>query len=141
MSNRNLPEGWIYTTLEQISEIILGQSPPSSTYNIDGKGLPFYQGKLEFGETYPTPRWDAVVPRLKSIKNEIQGGDYALSENSDLGSNKVYLSRLLRGISLTDILVFPKNDLHSNPFLFYRLLCPDFVNYAATTSVVTICLR
>ena len=51
-----LPDGWVWTTLEEISEIILGQSPPSSTYNTDGKGLPFYQGKLEFGETYPTPR-------------------------------------------------------------------------------------
>ena len=46
-----LPNGWVWTTLEEISEIILGQSPPSTTYNPHGEGLPFYQGKLEFGKT------------------------------------------------------------------------------------------
>ena len=25
-----------------IQEMVLGQSPPSSTYNADGEGLPFY---------------------------------------------------------------------------------------------------
>ena len=33
----------------------MGQSPDSSTYNDKGEGLPFYQGKTEFGELYPTP--------------------------------------------------------------------------------------
>ena len=58
-----LPEGWLWTKLEEISEIILGQSPPSSTYNTDGEGLPFYQGKLEFGKLYPTPRKWCTAPK------------------------------------------------------------------------------
>jgi len=49
-----LPKGWVWTRLGEVSEIILGQSPPSSTYNKNGNGLPFYQGKLEFGNIYPT---------------------------------------------------------------------------------------
>ena len=32
----------------------MGQSPPSSTYNRSGDGLPFFQGKAEFGDLYPT---------------------------------------------------------------------------------------
>ena len=51
-----LPKGWEWTTLWEISDIILGQSPPSTTYNENGIGLPFYQGKLEFGDIYPTPK-------------------------------------------------------------------------------------
>ena len=39
----------------EVAEIIMGQSPPSSTYNERGEGLPFFQGKAEFGELYPTP--------------------------------------------------------------------------------------
>jgi len=39
-----------------VSEIILGQSPPSSSYNKEGDGLPFYQGKVDFGLVSPTPR-------------------------------------------------------------------------------------
>ena len=44
-----LPGGWVRTNLENVSTIILGQSPPSSTYNKEKTGLPFFQGKAEFG--------------------------------------------------------------------------------------------
>ena len=67
----NLPKGWVWTTLEEISEVILGQSPPSSTYNTDGKGLPFYQGKLEFGKLYPTPRKWCTAPKKIAEKGDV----------------------------------------------------------------------
>ena len=69
--SNDLPRGWVRTTLEEISEIILGQSPPSSTYNTDGKGLPFYQGKLEFGKRYPTPRKWCTAPKKIAEKGDI----------------------------------------------------------------------
>ena len=65
------PDGWVWTTLEEISEIILGQSPPSTTYNTDGDGLPFYQGKLEFGKLYPTPRKWCTAPKKISEKGDV----------------------------------------------------------------------
>lgn len=49
-----LPRGWATARLADICHIEMGQSPPSSTYNTDGAGLPFLQGKAEFGELYPT---------------------------------------------------------------------------------------
>lgn len=39
-----------------VAELILGQSPPSSSYNETGDGLPFYQGKVDFGMVFPTRR-------------------------------------------------------------------------------------
>jgi len=42
-----------YLPLPDVAKIIMGQSPPSSTYNKTGNGLPFYQGKAEFGDLYP----------------------------------------------------------------------------------------
>lgn len=66
-----LPKGWVWTTLKEISEIILGQSPPSSTYNTDGEGLPFYQGKLEFGKLYPTPRKWCTAPKKIAEKGDV----------------------------------------------------------------------
>lgn len=66
-----LPDSWVWTTLEEISEIILGQSPPSSTYNTDGDGLPFYQGKLEFGKLYPTPRKWCNAPKRIAKKGDV----------------------------------------------------------------------
>lgn len=50
----NLPENWRLVKLSDIAYINMGQSPPSNTYNYDNIGLPFFQGKAEFGELYPT---------------------------------------------------------------------------------------
>lgn len=79
-----LPKGWVWTTLKEISEIILGQSPPSSTYNTDGEGLPFYQGKLEFGKLYPTPRKWCTAP--KKIAEE---GDVFISIRAPVGPTNI----------------------------------------------------
>ncbi len=49
-----LPENWRVVNLIEIADIVMGQSPISESYNSQGKGLPFFQGKSEFGEKYPT---------------------------------------------------------------------------------------
>ena len=53
----SVPEKWKVVELgdQSITELIMGQSLPSLTYNEKGEGLPFFQGKIEFGEIYPTP--------------------------------------------------------------------------------------
>ena len=84
MSHDNLPRGWEWTTLREISDIVLGQSPPSSTYNTSGKGLPFYQGKLEFGETYPTPRKWCTAP-----KKIAETGDVLISVRAPVGPTNI----------------------------------------------------
>ena len=40
----SLPQGWVDVDLPVIAELNMGQSPSSSTYNTEGKGLPFFQG-------------------------------------------------------------------------------------------------
>jgi len=47
-----IPKGWIETTLGEVTEIKMGQSPDGETYNLNGNGLPFYQGIIEFDEKY-----------------------------------------------------------------------------------------
>jgi len=79
-----LPQGWIRTQLGEIAEVILGQSPPSSTYNEDGRGLPFYQGKLEFGKSYPTPRKWCTTPKKTAEK-----GDVLISVRAPVGPTNV----------------------------------------------------
>jgi len=46
------PSDWVETTLGEVCEIIMGQSPKGETYNIEGNGLPFYQGVTEFDEKF-----------------------------------------------------------------------------------------
>ena len=49
-----IPNGWQHCVLPDFAHIVMGQSPPSTTYNRSGDGLPFFQGKAEFGDLYPT---------------------------------------------------------------------------------------
>lgn len=79
-----LPVGWIWTKLDEASDIILGQSPPSSTYNETGNGLPFYQGKLEFGEIYPTPQKWCTAPKKIAEK-----GDVLISVRAPVGPTNI----------------------------------------------------
>lgn len=51
-----VPEGWGKTNLGDITTIIMGQSPSSDTYNTESDGLPFFQGKTDFGNHHPSVR-------------------------------------------------------------------------------------
>jgi len=47
-----IPKGWKMTTLGEVADIIMGQSPSGESYNQKNDGLPFYQGITEFGDKY-----------------------------------------------------------------------------------------
>lgn len=62
-----IPEDWNVVNLSDnsVADLIMGQSPSSSTYNQDGVGLPFMQGKAEFGRIYPNPdKWCSSPSRV-----------------------------------------------------------------------------
>ena len=42
-----IPEGWVPRPLGESFTLTMGQSPPGSTYNERGKGLPFFQAQLQ----------------------------------------------------------------------------------------------
>jgi len=63
-----------------VSEIIMGQSPPSSTYNKEKKGMPFFQGKKDFGEKFPIATIWCTKPRKVAKK-----GDILLSVRAPVG--------------------------------------------------------
>ena len=52
----DIPEGWAVKPLKDCYRLTMGQSPPGSTYNEDGDGLPFFQGNADFGFRYPSNR-------------------------------------------------------------------------------------
>jgi type I restriction enzyme S subunit len=58
----------------------MGQSPPSSTYNESGSGLPFFQGKVDFGFRHPTPRVYCSVPQKIA-----EPGDILISVRAPVG--------------------------------------------------------
>lgn len=62
-------------------KIIMGQSPESEFYNRDKNGLPFYQGKTDFGDTTPIPTVYCSKP--KKIANPL---DILISVRAPVGA-------------------------------------------------------
>ncbi|MCD6411782.1 MAG: restriction endonuclease subunit S [Thermoplasmata archaeon] len=91
-------EGWKWVRLGEIAEIIMGQSPPSETYNTEGKGLPFYQGKIDFGEKYPTPRVYCITPSKIAETNDILISVRAPVGPVNIANNKCGIGRGLAAI-------------------------------------------
>lgn len=70
---RILPGGWWWWSLDNDSlvDIIMGQSPPGETYNKNKVGLPFFQGKADFGVIHPEPKVWCSVPQKIAEPNDI----------------------------------------------------------------------
>jgi type I restriction enzyme S subunit len=67
-STAKLPPAWRVARLDEVCEIIQGQSPPGDTYNSDGRGMPFFQGKTEFGELFPkAAKWCTAPTKIAKI--------------------------------------------------------------------------
>ena len=70
MTDQTTLPGWAASTLDEICQVIQGQSPPGETYNTDGVGLPFLQGKAEFGDTYPTAvKWCSAPKKVAEAED------------------------------------------------------------------------
>ena len=60
-----------YTALKDVCEINMGQSPESSSYNAEGRGIPFFQGNADFGERHPVARVWCDAPTKVANTNDI----------------------------------------------------------------------
>ncbi len=83
--NKNqLPKDWKWVKLGDACNVIMGQSPPSTSYNTDGIGLPFFQGKAEFTELHP------VVEKWCDAPNKLaEANDILLSVRAPVGTTNV----------------------------------------------------
>jgi type I restriction enzyme S subunit len=58
-----LPKGWRMGNLGDEFNLIMGQSPPGTSYNEIGEGMVFYQGRTDFGFRFPTNRLYTTEPK------------------------------------------------------------------------------
>ncbi|MFN5661379.1 MAG: restriction endonuclease subunit S, partial [Planctomyces sp.] len=75
-----IPEGWRVGTVGEEFNLTMGQSPPGSTYNEDGLGVPFYQGRTDFGFRFPTRRVHCTAPTRFA-----EAGDTLVSVRAPVG--------------------------------------------------------
>ena len=86
--------------------VIAGQSPESKYYNTGGMGIPFFQGKADFGELYPTVRVYCSQPTKIAEKDDI-----LLSVRAPVGATNLAPGRVCIGRGLTAIRPSPSLDL------------------------------
>lgn len=119
-----------------VAEIILGQSPPSSAYNDDGDGLPFFQGKADFGLLHPTPRmWCNAGQKFA------RSGDVLMSVRAPVGDVNIATDNCVIGRGVAAIRAGAEVDpwflyfalLYSKPILEDRATGSTFASINKTT--------
>ena len=103
---------WRDDTLVDYATVVAGQSPEGAYYNETGEGLPFYQGKSDFGEIFlERPRkWTSQVTKRAGA------GDIVMSVRAPVGALNVTTEDICIGRGLAAI-----QAKGSKWFLYYLL--------------------
>ena len=98
--------------LAELCEIVMGQSPPSVTYNVSGRGLPFFQGKAEFGDVFPHIRIFCSQPVRVAEK-----GDVLISVRAPVGPTNLAREKCCIGRGLSALR--PSLKLNTSYLLYF----------------------
>ena len=94
----DIPVGWTFGKLGDEFDIVMGQSPAGSSYNQDGDGLIFFQGRTDFGFRFPSVRLFTSEP--KRIANKL---DVLVSVRAPVGDINVASDRCCIGRGLAAV--------------------------------------
>jgi len=98
-------KGWELKTIGEVCKVIAGQSPEGRFYNKNEDGLPFYQGKKEYGDKYigkPTT-WTTKVTK-EAIANDILMSVRAPVGPINFSTQKICIGRGLAAIRASSLI-------------------------------------
>ena len=107
-----IPVDWEIDTLKNVAKINMGQSPSSKNCFDYENGLPFFQGKAEFGDKYPK-----AVKWCNSPKKLADVGDILISVRAPVGDVNIAPAKSCIGRGLAAIRGIRTN----NKFLYFIL--------------------
>ena len=93
-----IPKGWRVGTLSEVANITMGASPSGSSYNVNGEGTVFYQGRAEFGYRFPHRNMFTTEP-----KRYAEEGEVLLSVRAPVGDINIANERCCIGRGLAAI--------------------------------------
>lgn len=88
--------------LSDIADIVMGQSPKGDTYNQNGDGEVFYQGRAEFGDRFPTRRLFTTDPKRMANENSVLMSVRAPVGDINVAYEKCCIGRGLCAVSSKD---------------------------------------
>ncbi len=107
-------------TLSDVAEITMGQSPAGSSYNEEGAGIIFYQGRGEFGWRFPKRRLYTTEPKRLACE-----GDVLMSVRAPVGDLNVAFENCCIGRGLAAI----HSETPSFALYLMRFLKPQLEAY------------
>lgn len=108
----HLPIGWRIGTLGEVADIMMGQSPDGESYNEEGIGTIFYQGRTDYGYRFPRIRIYTSKPNKMA-----KSGDILLSVRAPVGDLNITLYDCCIGRGLAAI----HSKIKCNAYIFYML--------------------
>ena len=108
-----IPKGWAVVKIDDRYDVVMGQSPSGDSYNEEGEGVLFYQGRAEFGWRFPTPRLYTMEPKRMANK-----GDILMSVRAPVGDMNISLDDCCIGRGLCAI----RHKSGCTSFSYYSLL-------------------
>ena len=113
IDKEKLPEGWRIGTLSDIAKITMGQSPDGETYNTEGDGMIFYQGRTDFGRRFPKARVYTTSPT-----REAEIGDVLLSVRAPVGDLNIAPHQCCLGRGLAGL----RSKMNFQSYLYYQMV-------------------
>lgn len=107
---REIPKGWKVKSLNQIADIVMGQSPDGASYNLEQEGTIFFQGSTDFDWRFPNVRQYTTSPTRFAQK-----GDILLSVRAPVGDLNIAPFECCIGRGLAAL----RSKSGNNSFLFY----------------------
>lgn len=124
----DIPKGWEVGCVDDDFDLTMGQSPPGSTYNKTGNGLPFYQGRADFTFRFPNRRVYCSAPTRVA-----KYGDTLISVRAPVGDVNMASENCAigRGVAAAR----HKVDSRSYTYYFMRGLEDVFARFEAEGTV------
>jgi type I restriction enzyme S subunit len=124
----HIPKGWKAGTVVEGFNLTMGQSPPGDTYNQEGKGLPFYQGRTDFGFRFPTRRIYCSAPTRYA-----KPGDTLVSVRAPVGDINMANEECCIGRGVAAV----RHNSGATSFTYHSManLYPDFARFEAEGTV------
>ena len=107
-----IPSDWEIVCINDIANVLMGQSPNSCFYNTENKGLPFHQGVTHFGKKLPNHKIYCSC-HGRTAKN----GDILVSVRAPVGRINIADKNIIIGRGLAAI----NSKCGNNLFLLYAL--------------------
>ena len=121
-------KGWKAGTVDEDFSLIMGQSPPGETYNEEKVGIPFFQGRADFGFRFPTNRVYCTAPTRFA-----KPGDTLVSVRAPVGDINMVAEKCAIGRGVAAI----RHKTGSRSYTYYsmHMLKEEFNRFEAEGTV------